>query len=118
MFRQLKFKQAQSVLEYTIIMGIITIVIFSMSILIKRSVQGMVKIVADQVGNQENSEQKFDKDGHLENSITFIQASYDSNLIELNRSHFKVYQDRVKITTKTYSNAGLTDTDPYKDNDN
>ena len=51
--------QAQIFLEYTIISGIVIMILLSMNTMIKRGIQGMVKSVADQIGLQINAEQNF-----------------------------------------------------------
>ena len=51
--------RGQSILEYTIIVGIVTVVLYYMGTGIKRGVQSLVKVTADQVGSQQNSDQDF-----------------------------------------------------------
>ena len=48
---------AQVLLEYIIIIGIVTIVLFAMFHAAKRGIQSVVKITADQVGNQQEADQ-------------------------------------------------------------
>ena len=48
---------AQVLLEYIIIIGIVTIVLFAMYQMAKRGIQSIVKVTADQVGNQQSSDQ-------------------------------------------------------------
>ena len=61
-------RKGQSILEYTIVLGVIVIVMSAMGPMIKRGTQSLIKVVADQVGAQQNAEQKFDESGHLEAS--------------------------------------------------
>ena len=58
----------QTILEYTIIVGIVTVVLYYMGTGIKRGVQSLVKVTADQMGNQQNSDQDFNdtQQGYME----------------------------------------------------
>lgn len=59
--RSLKdYNHAQMFVEYAIVCGIVVMILISMNVLIKRGIQGMVKSVADQIGNQANADQSFD----------------------------------------------------------
>lgn len=117
MLRQNKnFRQqsAQSVLEYTIIMGIISLVIITMSTMIKRFAQGTVKMVSDQIGNQVNSDQVFDKKrGYMNRSYSVSQSNMDSLLVEEKGERKKFYNDVTKTKTNTFSDLGEQNTDPY-----
>jgi len=55
----IRMRRGQTILEYTIIVGIVVVVLTFMGTAIKRGVQSMVKVTADQVGNQQNSDQDF-----------------------------------------------------------
>ena len=54
-------KRAQTLLEYSIILGVIVGIFITLNTLIKRNVQGMIKTAADQIGTQENAEQDFNE---------------------------------------------------------
>lgn len=45
-------KKAQSLLEYTLILGVVAVALVGMQVYFKRGVQSMVKVVADDFGNQ------------------------------------------------------------------
>lgn len=85
------FEKAQSFTEYTILISIIVMVLFAMSTMMKRGVQGMIKIAADQVGNQKEGDQMFDDDGHLQSSYTTMRANSEKQI------------DEVPYGAKTYS---------------
>jgi len=67
-------RRGQSILEYTIIVGIVTVVLYYMGTGIKRGVQSLVKVTADQVGNQQSADQDFNdtQQGYMQafNSVT------------------------------------------------
>ncbi len=117
MFRQRKKRNeqhAQSVLEYTIVLGIVSLVVITMSTMIKRFTQGTVKIVADQVGNQANGDQIFEEDrGFMEASYTRTKSKTDTTLLERSGERFKFYNDLTATETNTYSDLGRQDIDPY-----
>lgn len=50
-------KQAQTFIEYILMISAVTAIMLLMSTMVKRGVQGMVKTVADQVGFQNESDQ-------------------------------------------------------------
>ncbi len=65
--------QGQTILEYVMLLGLVTIVLVYMSVDMKRAVQSMVKVTADQLGNQVNADQDFNgqiKQGIMTKSMT------------------------------------------------
>ena len=104
-------KQAQIFLEYTVICGVVVLVLISMNTMIKRGIQGMVKSVADQIGNQASAEQKFDDSGHMESQYTSTRASTDKTTRELFGVTNYIYGDVVTSDTATATNLGFTEED-------
>ncbi len=49
----------QTVVEYIVLVGIVTVALFYMGPLFKRGVQSLVKVTADQIGSQQNADQDF-----------------------------------------------------------
>jgi D-alanine-D-alanine ligase-like ATP-grasp enzyme len=112
-------RRGQSILEYTIMVGIVTVVLFYMGTSVKRGVQSLVKITADQVGIQQNADQDFNdtQQGYMvaSNSITndsqnkqvteigYIPAS--GNAVYLTNTS---YNDSYDVMTNTSTNAGFT----------
>ena len=47
------YKRAQSLLEYSVVLGVVVSVFFAMQTYVKRSIQAGIKISADQLGTQE-----------------------------------------------------------------
>jgi len=66
-------RRGQTVLEYTIIVGIVAMMLSYMGTSIKRGAQSLIKVTADQIGNQQNSEQDFNdaQSGFLQGSVTY-----------------------------------------------
>ncbi len=53
--------RGQTVLEYIIFLSVVTVALFFMGPAIKRGLQSLVKVTADQIGNQEMAEQRVNK---------------------------------------------------------
>ena len=51
--------KGQTIVEYIVLIGIITVALFYMGPLFKRGVQSLVKVTSDQIGGQQNAEQDF-----------------------------------------------------------
>ena len=106
--------QAQIVLEYTIILGIVSLVIFSMAAMIKRYTQGAIKIVADHLGNQINGEQRFEKErGYMIATYTTMDSNVETHIIEEAKERKKHSKDALTASTNTFSDLGFQSTDPY-----
>jgi len=119
----LSSRRAQSVLEYTMLVGIITIVLFYIGTGIKRGMQSLVKVTADQVGNQQNSDQDFNDvlTGYMGSSVANIQESNnrqvvevgyivaDGNAVYIANTTFNNYTD---TTTNSITNAGFQPVPP------
>ena len=111
-------RRGQSILEYTIIIGIVTVVLFYMGTGVKRGVQSLVKVTADQVGSQQNSDQDFNDatQGYLVSSNSFQQQSKGKQVIEEgyiqssgNVSHMTnmIYNERTESQSGTVTNGGF-----------
>jgi Flp pilus assembly pilin Flp len=108
-------------LEYTIIVGIVTVVLFYMGTGIKRGLQSLVKITADQVGNQQNADQDFDdiQTGYMKESDTNMQESKNKQVTETGYTQITgvpVYTTNMNVNeysetvTNTITNGGFTQT--------
>lgn len=67
--------RAQSLLEYLTVAGLVITILIAMNQFIKRGIQGMVRTVADQIGNQEGAEQDFEGSGYLEKMDTITRVN-------------------------------------------
>jgi len=111
-------RRGQSILEYSIIVGIITVVLFYMGTGIKRGVQSLVKVTADQVGNQQNSDQDFGdtQQGYMVASNSATQQNKDRQVMESgyipasgNASYVAntTFNESSYTVTNTITNAGF-----------
>jgi Flp pilus assembly pilin Flp len=80
----MRSRRGQSILEYTVIVGIVVVILSYMGTGIKRGVQSLVKVTADQVGNQQNSDQDFNdtQQGYMEGSNTQMQENRNKQATE------------------------------------
>jgi hypothetical protein len=110
--------RGQSIIEYTIMIGIVTLVLFFMGTGIKRGVQSLVKVTADQVGNQLNSDQDFNdvQQGYMVASNTESQDTKNDITTEIgwwpngaNAAiflHNTAYNEGSVTLTNTQTNGG------------
>lgn len=75
MLRMLRNKKAQSILEYAVLLGLAGIALSSMQVYFKRGIQSVIKVAADEVGKQEDSEDFDPIKGTKADSIVRRQAS-------------------------------------------
>jgi predicted PurR-regulated permease PerM len=112
----MRSRLGQSVLEYTIIVGIVTVVLYYMGTSVKRGMQSLVKVTADQVGNQQNADQDFNdiQQGYMQSSNSTVQESKSKKVTELGNSTAYAgntsYNESSYSTSKTITNAGFTQT--------
>jgi len=99
-------KTGQTMIEYIIVLGVVVIVFFAMTPLIRRASQGMIKVVADQVGTQQGADQDFSRTtGFLANSETITQVHINQATTDILNEIKYTYDDAV--TTKAGSNTNL-----------
>jgi len=101
--------KGQTIVEYSIVLGAIMMIMYGMSVMIKRATQGMVKSVADLVGNQDAADQSFDDSGHLESSYVTTRASLDKRTTERLGSISYIYNDLINTTMNSETNLGFTE---------
>ena len=102
-------KKAQSILEYTILLGVIVIVMFAMGPMLKRGLQSLIKVVADQVGVQQNAEQKFDDTGHLEAAYISTRGSMDKQTHDFIGTTSYIFNDLTTTQSNALINLGFTE---------
>ena len=105
----LLFKKGQSILEYTILLGVIVLVMFAMGPMLKRGTQSLIKVVADQVGVQQNAEQKFDDTGYLESSYAATSGFTDKQTRDLVGTITYFFNDETVTTSNALINLGFTE---------
>lgn len=101
----------QTVLEYSIFLGIVAVVAVTMAPMLRRSVQSVIKTTTDQIGHQEDAEQNFGTgSGHLINQTVNSQASSTKEMRQHSGYEVQyIYNDVVESVIKTESNLGFTE---------
>lgn len=110
-------RRGQSIIEYTMIIGIVSLVLYFMGTAIKRGMQSLIKVTADQVGNQQNSDQDFNdiRQGYMiasntdvaqtKNDIT-TEIGYIPNAGNAVFLHNTIYNEGTLTQTNTETNGG------------
>ncbi len=100
--------KGQTIVEYSLLLGIAIAVLLALTPMIKRSTQGMVKIVADEVGYQNNAEQK-DGPGLVKTSVaTMFDRQLNKKETSLTSGGHRVEMIYSEVTTaETQSLSGL-----------
>ena len=101
-------RQGQSILEYTMVVTILTLVFFYMGTGIKRGVQSLVKVTADQIGNQQNADQDFNdvESGYMVGSNTEMTSNKYKETTELGYLPFS--GNAVYATNTSFNESSLT----------
>lgn len=102
--------QAQIFLEYTVISGIVIMILLAMNMTIKRGIQGMIKSVADQIGLQINAEQNFNEiTGYMESQRSTTYASMDKTTREFIGVTNYIYDDAIRSNSTTITHLGFVE---------
>ena len=102
-------KKGQAILEYALILGVIVLIMFTMGPMLKRGTQSLIKLVADQVGVQNNAEQRFDESGHLEASYTATRGFMDKQAQDFVGTTSYIFDDSTTTQTGALMNLGFTE---------
>ncbi len=108
--KNIKNRCGQNLLEYSIILGVTVMIFIVFMPLIKRGTQGMIKTVADQIGNQKNAEQDFNEEtGYLYESFQATDTRTRKNIGEgrLKGVTDIFYDDRTSTFVSSNSIAGF-----------
>ena len=114
---------AQTLLEYLILIGIVTVVLFAMYHAMKRGVQSVIKITADQIGNQQRADQREPNisnaviinalgepvavSGYLVESFTATRGSNQKEVQELDGDVGYFYNESVSTNSNSLTNLGF-----------
>lgn len=72
MFLRKAHSKAQSISEYVLVIGIVSIALISMQAYMKRGVQAVIKVASDQAGNQSAEEIDVQKGTKTDSQITTL----------------------------------------------
>jgi len=99
-------QKAQSLIEYSIILGVIGLILYTMGPFFQRTIQGMIKVTADQIGTQENGDQQFDEHGHLQESHSKISGSTAKGYREYTGNILYNFTDDTRVESTSLINMG------------
>lgn len=96
-------------MEYTLMLGIVIVILIAITPLVRRVTQGFVKTVSDQLGDQRGSGQPGGDYGYLESSYTFsTQDSYTGRQERLGDVTYSTMSEWSRTQEHEISNQGLT----------
>ncbi len=107
----------QTIIEYIVLIGIITVALFYMGPLFKRGVQTLVKVTSDQIGNQQNADQDFVNaddpgatGGYLVGSYTGVTSNVSKNVETPGLGGVADIRvdENTEMTTNSLTNLGKT----------
>lgn len=104
----IKNPRGQNLMEYTMMIGAVMMVLFAMNPMIKRGSQSMIKLMADQIGNQAAGEQAFDDSGHLESSETSASSRSETRIREKWGWTKYFYNEQMETSGEVDLNLGFT----------
>ena len=96
-------------MEYATVLTIVFTVILAMQTMVKRGTQSFIRVVADQIGNQLASEQKFDESGHLISAFTGVSASTSKRTRDFAGNITYIFNDAVLTLSNAYMNYGYSE---------
>lgn len=102
-------KSAQTFVEYTLLIGILISLLIAMTPMVKRGVQAMVKVVADQVGNQQDADQIGGKFGQLDDSFTVTRVDSNKNVRERLGVTTYGFDEDIERESTVFLNQGFTE---------
>lgn len=99
-------------MEYSLIAGLAVAILMIMAPLVRRGAQGMIKIVADQVGEQEESEQVYDdiEAGYLDYSYTTTRALANKKSKQRLWVFNTIYSESTSSSSNALMSLGFTNT--------
>ncbi len=115
-----KSLHGQSVLEYVLLVGLITVVLFAMMQGVKRGTQSLVKVAADEISNQEQSDQfvRYNGQDIINNRTGYMDSSNSLTTIESEKQIVQRYgiinyipDEYQQTLSNTLTNMGFTEVD-------
>lgn len=93
-------------MEYTLLFAVTVAVLVAMTPMLRRGIQGMIKLVADQVGLQQNAEQRGGDSGYLMDQYSSSSIDQRKRRLEVMGTTNYIY-DGSSIVGHTEAHADL-----------
>ncbi len=100
--------EAQTFVEYSLLIGIVVAILLAMAPLLRRGTQGLVRTVADQIGNQQAADQDAGT-GHIEGLHTKSLTLQTKTRKEYLGTITSDVYETVGSATNEVSNLGFTE---------
>ena len=101
--------RAQSMLEYLILIGVVTVVLVALGPLFKRGIQAVVRLTADQLQTQANAEQKVTPtSGYLIYQYSTSQADNLKEKLEFLGDTIYNTNSQETVESNSLANLGFT----------
>ena len=100
--------RGQSILEYILLIGVVTLALYYMGPAFKRGIQSVAKVTVDQLGNQQSADQDFTEDGgHLEISKSQSNSSSNKQVRERLYTTTTHVNESMDMVTNSSTNGGF-----------
>ena len=105
-----KQQSAQILLEHILLIGVVTVALITMTPMIRRTIQSVIKVTADEIGKQKDSDQNFNSDqGYLVESSTGSQYTRRNRYLDRPGVMVKQINEITDTSTFTITNLGFTE---------
>ena len=103
-------RRAQSLMEYALLVSMVVAAVVYMFPRVKRTTQSMIKVAADQIGDQKNAEQDLTSgtSGYLEFSNTSTHSAVDNTRGDNCGTITSAVLERTETSTNSQTNMGFT----------
>lgn len=103
----LKKPSGQTLLEYLVLIGIVTAVVAALSPYMKRSVQSIIKVTADQLAVQTSADQGV-SGSYLINALSRQNVTTSKQLQEAGATKTYIYNDVTSGSSQSLTNLGFS----------
>jgi len=103
------FSGGQTFIEYTILISVVLILLFMISPMMRRTTQSLVRLVADQIGNQADADQSGGEAGYMESVYMHSRTDRQKTVSERMGSLQTDYLDLDELTSNQVTNLGYTE---------
>jgi len=101
----------QTFIEYTLLLSIVIMGLVMLNPIMRRTTQSLVRLVADQIGNQRQSDQTGGESGYMLSSLSQASVDHTKTVTERLGSRRIDYFDTEITSTNQVSNLGFTETE-------
>ena len=105
-----QIQKGQVLLEHILVIGVVILALVTMTPMIRRTIQSVIKVTADEIGTQKDADQDFNSDrGYLVESRTGTQYSRRVQHRDIPGKTIKVTTETTDTSTMTITNLGFTE---------